>query len=649
MLPMLNNKYRYLYKTPLTLLYNLALSLVAFTICRIIFLAANISYFPNLTNVQLFSLFKGGVIFDISAIVYLNILYILLMATPIYFKEKERYQRYAKWLFVFTNGIAVVANLIDVVYFRYTDHRTTASTFKEFSNEGNIGTIIEKGMVANWYLTIVGILLIFALWKLYKTSGLNQRPQKLRPYYIAQTMLLLLISTFCVIGMRGGVIYHSRPISNTDANVYISRPSEASIVLNTPFSIIRTIGEKHYIDPKYYSSDKELNAIFNPILQTNDSVTPKKLNVVVLIMESFSKEFVGSMNPHLDGGKYKGYTPFLDSLIQHSLTFNHSFANGQKSIDAMPSILSGLPKLYECYFLTPYALNSISGIAGELRKEGYYSAFFHGATNGSMGFEGFANMSGFQDYYGMTEYNNNKDFDGTWAIWDEEFFQFYAKKMSSFRQPFVTTLFSATSHNPFVIPEKYEGRFPEGTMPIHKCIGYSDYSLKRFFETASKQPWFNNTLFVLTADHVNQPYHAEYKADCGKFEVPIIFFRPGNKLKGKVETIAEQIDIMPSVLGYLGYKKPFMSFGRDLFHSKPEDGYAVSYVNNTFQYMKGKYMIQFDGQKTISVYNFVNDPLLKQNLLGRVPEQAAMEKELKAIIQQYVERLINDRLTAKGN
>ncbi len=645
---MSQNKYLSLYKTPLTLLYNLALSLVAFTLCRVIFLIANLSYFPDLSFGKLLSIFHGGLLFDVSAIAYTNVLYFLLMAFPIHYKENITYQKVLKWLFVITNGICVVANLADVVYFRFTARRTTASVFSEFSHEGNIGIVIRKAMIFNWYLSLIAVFLIFGLWKLYRMSGFKQRPKNLILYYATHLVIFLAIAPFCVFGMRGGIGTAVRPITNSNANQYVSRPAEASIVLNTPFSIYRTLGKRVYKDPKYFATNKELEAVFNPLHQPNDTVAPKKLNVVVLIIESFSKEFIGSLNPDLEGGKYKGYTPFLDSLIQHSLTFNHSFANGHKSIDGMPSVLSSIPMFYEPYFLTHYSLNTVSGIAGELKQKGYYTAFFHGAPNGSMGFEAFSKTTGFKDYFGMTEYNNKKDFDGTWAIWDEEFFQFYARKMSTFKQPFATALFSASSHDPFVIPDKYKGKFPKGMMPIHKCVGYTDYALKRFFETASKQPWFKNTLFVLTADHTNQPYYPEYKADCGTFSVPIIFYRPGNELKGKVETIAEQIDIMPSVLGYLGYDKPFMAFGRDLFHSKPQDGYAVNYYNNMFQYMKGKYMIQFDGNKTVALYNFISDPLLKQNLVGKVPEQASMEKQLKAIIQQYIERMINDKLTAKG-
>lgn len=644
---MLKNKYHFLYKTPFALLYNIVLTWIVFTICRIIFLVVNISYFPDLTFASIVKIFRGGVLFDISAMMYTNILYILIMAFPLHYKENIKVQKIAKWLFVITNGVAAIANLADVVYFRFTNRRTTTSVFSEFSNEGNIGSILLKSAVSYWYLTIMGIILIGGLWKLYRLPKTEKKINSLPAYYVAQIVFFVCVMPFCIFGMRGGIGDDVRPIGNNNANQYVNRPLEASIVLNTPFSIYRTIGRKVFVDPKYYASDKELNNIFNPLHQPIDTVSTKKLNVVILIMESFSKEYIGSLNPTINNGKYKGYAPFLDSLITKSLTFTHTFANGHKSIDAMPSVLSSIPMFYEPFFLTRYSLNSISGVAGELKNDGYYTAFFHGAHNGSMGFQAFARVTGFQDYFGRSEYNNDKDFDGTWAIWDEEFFQFYANKMTSFKQPFVSAIFSATSHDPFVIPKRYEGKFPNGNMPIHKCIGYTDNALRQFFKTASKQPWYKNTLFVITADHTNQASDPFYKKDCGTFAVPIIFYRPDGSLKSKVNTIAQQIDIMPSVLGYLGYKKPYIGFGRDLFHSDPKNGYAVNFSNNMFQYLKGKYMIQFDGQKTVSVFDFINDPLLKQNLLGKVTEQASMEKELKAIIQQYMERMINDQLTTK--
>lgn len=635
------------FASPIALLTNLTLSLAVFMVCRFIYYWVNSSYFPELSLAGWVPILQGGLLFDLSAVIYINALYIVCMAVPLHYKENSRYRQITKAIFILTNSLAIVANLMDAVYFRYTNRRTTASVFKEFSSEGNIGSVIGTEMVHYWYLTLIAIFLVFLLFKLYKKPAPITRPFYPVPYYLVQGVFFLAIVPCCIFGIRGGIGHAVRPITISNANQYVARPAEANLVLNTPFSIIRTLGKKIYADPQYFKDPAELESLFTPVHRPVPDSTQafKPLNVVVFILESFGKEYIGSLNPDADGGNYTGYTPFLDSLIRQSLTFEHSFANGRKSIDGMPSILSSLPMFIEPYFVTHYSMNKVSGIAGELKNKGYHSAFFHGAPNGSMGFEAFARATQFDEYYGMTEYGNAKDFDGMWAIWDEEFFQFFADKLGTFPQPFVSAVFSASSHHPFKIPERYKDVFPEGTLPIHKCIRYSDYALKRFFEKASRQPWFANTLFVITADHTNQTDLPEYKNDCGLFSVPVIFYHPGNdSLRGRIPAIAQQIDIMPTVLGYLGYDRPFMAYGRDVLHSPDSTAYAVNYTNGIYQLFKGNYMLQFDGQKSIALYNFVDDKLLKNNLLGKVPEQNGMETELKAIIQQYIERMIEDKM-----
>ncbi|WP_333616683.1 LTA synthase family protein, partial [Bacteroides pyogenes] len=282
----------------------------------------------------------------------------------------------------------------------------------------------------------------------------------------------------------------------------------------------------------------------------------------------------------------------------------------------------------------------------------YYAAFCHGADIGSMGFEAYARTAGFPHYYGRTEYNEanpgNDDFDGHWGIWDEKFFQFYANNLSTFRQPFATALFSLSSHHPFAVPAEYEGAFPKGNKPIRQCIAYTDHSLKLFFEKASKEAWYKNTLFVFTADHTNSPERPEYETECGLFSVPVVFYHPGSNLKGfREDVIAQQIDIMPTVLGYLGYDRPYVSFGCDLLRTPPEETYAVNYINGIYQFFKGDYLLQFDGQKPVALYAFKTDKLLKNNLLGKVAAQQPMEEELKAIIQQYMTRMNADELIVK--
>lgn len=636
-----------LFSEPVALLVNLFWAYVCFGLCRVLFILLNHSYYSDLTGAHFGEMFLGGLMFDTSAILYINSVYIVLMLFPFHLKENAVYHRILKWWFIVTNLIAVVMNLADTVYFPFSGRRTTTSVFSQFSNENNLGGIIGLEMLKHWYLVFLVAALVYGLYKVYLTPKVETKG-KLIPYYAISLACLIIAIPFSVFGMRGGIGRDVRPITISNANQYVNRPNETAIVLNTPFSIIRTIGKKPFVVPSYFSDEKQLEAAFNPVQQPLPGAQFKAKNVVVLVLESFGREYIGSLNPTLEGGKYKGYTPFLDSLITKSMVFDYSFANGQQSIDGLPSALSGIPRFVEPFFLTPASLNKLTSIGGELKKKGYYTAFFHGARDGSMGFEAYARSVGFPNYFGREEYGNDKDFDGHWAIWDEEFLQFFSHKLDSFKQPFCVGLFTASSHHPFDVPVKYKKVFPpEGKLEIYKTIRYSDMALKKFFATASHQPWFKNTLFVLCADHTNEAEHAEYKTDMGRYCIPVIFYTPDGSLQGHRPGISQQIDIMPTVLHYLGYDKPFISFGCDLLHTPTAETYAVNYNNGIYQLFKGDYMLQFDGDKTIAMYAFKKDPLLKKNLIGKVPQQAAMERQLKGIIQQYMARMNGDRLTVR--
>jgi phosphoglycerol transferase MdoB-like AlkP superfamily enzyme len=405
--------------------------------------------------------------------------------------------------------------------------------------------------------------------------------------------------------------------------------------------------------PEYYTDEQEMATIYSPIHIPTDSVSMTKKNVVVLIVESFGREYIGALNRSLDQGRYQGYTPHVDTLISKSITFTHSYCNGRKSIDGMPSILSSIPMFVEPFFLTPASMNHVSGIASLLAGEGYQTAFFHGAQRGSMGFMAFARSTGFQEYYGREDYDADKrfggdeDFDGMWAIWDEPFLQYYATKMSEMKEPFMTAVFTASSHHPYVIPKKYEEVYPEEGIIIHKCIRYTDMAIGKFFQKVSKEPWFKNTIFVLTSDHTNLSDHEYYQTDLGGFCSPIIIYEPGREPELQ-DKIAQQIDILPTVMGMLHYDKPYFAFGIDLLSTPAEETWAVNYLNGIYQYVKHEHVLQFDGQKCIGLYA-LSDSLMTNNLLGDYKPQTSdfklqMEKELKAIIQQYMDRMINDRL-----
>ena len=625
---------------------NLLLVMVLYTISRLFFFWVNVDLYPNVSVSHLLEMLAGGLRFDLTALLYLNSLYLLfvLLPLPSTIRNHHNYISTAKWAFWVPNILGFIVNCMDIVYVRFTDRRTTCTVFTEFQNDGNLVSIIWQSIWQYWYVTLFGIALLTLLILCTRKQWHVATPRKTWVYYTAEIVLMLATIYFIVIGIRGGFGKYTRPITISNAMQYTNTPQETAILLNTPFSLMKSLENTMYIHPHYFN-DEEIEELFSPIHtdEIEENGRLGQVNVVVLILESFSKEYIGFYNQHIDG--YNGFTPFLDSLLAQSVTYTHSFASGRKSIDAMPSVLSSIPMLIEPYIVTPYSTNAVSSLAACLKEEGYATAFFHGAPNGSMGFQAYARSAGFEQYLGMDEYDGIEDFDGTWAIWDEEFLQYYARSMNQMKQPFMTAIFTASSHHPFRVPKQYEGVFPRGTQPIHQCVGYTDYSLREFFAYAKQQDWYENTLFVLTADHTNQVSLPEYATAKGIFEVPIAFYSPRwNQGNLQIQGAVSQTDIMPSVLAYLGYNKPFFAFGEDILTQEKKHPYAVCYNHPVYQLLSDSLLLQFDGKEVCAVYNHQNDPMLQYNIAEQTNTQE-METFLRAYIQQYIYRLTTNQLT----
>ncbi len=630
----------------IVLALRLLLVFAFYTITRLLFYVLNQSLFADIECGYLIKLMYHGLRFDASAIAYTNSLVILMHIIPFRFRYNKVYQKVISIIFYVVNAIGITLNMIDVVYYRFTLKRTTTGVFQEFENENPTGFI---GMVFDfWYITLIVIALVLLMVWSYRKIKVEQSLMRLRNYvyYPLGLALMAVIGYYTVGAMRGGYTPGTRPITLSNAAEFVRKPEHRSIVLNTPFSIIRTIG-KTRLERKEYFGKEELNEIFYAKQQVTDSTTLfnrfEGRNVVLIIWESFSKEWVGSLNQDIEG--YTGYTPFIDSLINESYTFTRGYANGRKSIDALPSIIAGIPSSETPFVLSHYSGNEINSLASLLKPKGYYSAFYHGAPNGSMGFSAFMQQAGFDSYLGMTEYGNKKDFDGHWGIWDEPFLQYMANDINNLPQPFLASVFTLSSHHPYRIPSEYDGVFPKGHIPIHEGVGYSDNALRNFFATASQEEWFDNTLFIITADHAVDGHLPEYKTAEGAFTIPVMFYAPGDDFVGLNDsTVVQQTDIIPTLMSMLGVKDQFISFGNNMFDPEAPH-FAYNYFNGAHQLVEGKWMLQFMNELTIGFYNVVEDRSMKNNLVGKYPiEQAAMERRLKALIQQYNNRLIDNEL-----
>ncbi len=631
----------------MVLLLRLLLVFALYTITRFLFYLLNQSHFPDMNAGYLLKLMYHGLRFDASAIAYTNSLVILMHILPFRFRYNKMYQKVISIVFYIVNVIGITLNMIDVVYYRYTMKRTTTAVFQEFENENPANFI--SFIWDFWYITLIVIVLGLLMVRIYRKIKITRPYMRLRNYvyYPLSLILMAIIGYYTVGAMRGGYTPGTRPITLSNAAEFIYKPEHRSIVLNTPFAIIRTVG-KPSLQRKEYFDTAELNDIFHAQhkLEADTTALFSKFeghNVVLIIWESFSKEWVGSLNKDVDN--YRGYTPFIDSLVNESYVFSRGYANGRKSIDALPSIIAGIPSSETPFVLSHYSGNKINSLASILKQKQYYSAFYHGAPNGSMGFSAFMQQAGFDSYLGMTEYGDKKDFDGHWGIWDEPFLQYMANDIKNLKEPFLASVFTLSSHYPYRIPSEYEGVFPKGHIPIHQGVGYSDNALRNFFATASQQDWYDNTLFVITADHAVDGHLPEYKTAEGAFSIPILFYAPGTDFVGLNDsTVVQQTDLMPTLLSMLGVEDTFIAFGNNMFDADSPH-FAYNYYNGAHQLIEGEWMLQYMNDRTIALYNVQQDRLMKNNVVDKHPDvQQAMERRIKALIQQYNNRLIDNEL-----
>lgn len=626
------------------LLYRMALMMFIFALCRTGFYLFNHKMFPGLTGTEFLSILRGGLMFDISALVYINVLFILAQIIPFEVRYNRIYQDISRYLFFIVNGLAIAINCADFVYYRFVLKRATAEVFRTFQNESGLVRLLFRFQIDYWPVVLFGLALIFLMIFLYnRIKTRSPLPHTGIRAFVLNLLAVPVIIILFIVAARGGYRHSTRPVSISNAAKYVKNPRDAAIVLNTPFSLIRTFDKKSLVRYSFFD-DKKLNELYNPHYKPGKKGEFNPCNVVVIILESFSREYIGALNRDLDGGSYKGYSPFLDSLIGQSLTFTVSLANGKKSIDAMPSIFASIPSLETPYVISHYANNTINGLPRLLKDKGYYSAFFHGAPNGSMGFDSFARMAGFDDYFGLDQYKDKNDFDGMWGVWDEPFLTFFCKTIDTFPQPFFASVFTVSSHHPFRVPEKYKNKFPKGPAPILEVIGYTDYALQKFFAASRERPWFNNTLFVITADHTNETVRKEFQNDFGSYCIPIIFYKRGSCLNGIKNKIAQQIDIMPTVLAYLNYDGEYIAFGNNLFDDSAES-FAFNTNGSTYHLYMKDHMIEMIDNKVVALYNFINDRMLQTNLKdGNDSLRTMMENKLRAVIQSYNNRLIDNNM-----
>ncbi|MFC2176100.1 LTA synthase family protein [Bacteroidota bacterium] len=605
-----------------------ALALFTLTLSRLVFYVNNIDYFNSETSAILQAL-VFGLQFDLVPIGYL--LGPFFIIAPFLQSDK------VKWLghtyFIGVLAAMSLLNCVDAEFFKFTARRSTDDLFSFAVMSNDILHIAPALLRDFWHLLLACALITITSIVLYqKINFWDENSIASRLISVPIILSVLLVFT------RGG--FQTIPLGIINAGK-VDNPTLNTLVLNTPFTILKTIGKPHLADFEFI--DQQDNP-HNPIKKLGTSQKFGKLkgcNVVILIVESLGKEYIGSMNNRPDG-----FTPFIDSICQQSFVFNNAFANGHRSIEGIPAIVASIPTLmYEPFITSRQAANEINSLATTLCDRGYYTSFLHGANNGSMGIESFAAHAGFDQYYGRNQYPDPTHYDGHWGIFDHFFLQQAIKEFNSYSKPFLSTVFTLSSHHPYTIPDDFKNRFPKGTLPIHESLGYADESLRLFFKEASKTDWYKNTLFVITADHTSLSRHPLYQTKTGSLAIPIIYFHPNDRsMVGQSSRVTQQADIMPSILDLLGYDKPFFALGTSAFDTT-ERATTVAFKYDHYQMISDSTLICFDGVETSSINNIKTDTLLKTNLIN-TPDLNIddREKYLKGYLQNYSSALKKNQM-----
>jgi hypothetical protein len=613
------------------LLMKLALLLFIYSSLRLLFY---LNYTQTGGNSLLLD-FIYGLRFDISAICLLMSPILLLEASPLKIYTNKFWRTIADGYLILVIGISALLNLIDTAWFEYTGKRTTADFFSLINLGDDVNNNLGNYLLNYWYLLLVLIILIVV--SIVMIKKINQRYKKTKqladPSILLRLIIYIVIIGTSFIGIRGGL--QMRPISIQNAITGVN-PNEVPLILNTPFTILKSWRDDPIPSVKYLDN-QQAKSIFNYEKTYRDSVPFQKLNVVVLVMESFSKHLIGSFT------NGETYTPFLDSLAKESLICTNAFANGKRSIEGIPAILSSIPHLTDEPFITgAYNVNRINSLASILGNSGYSTAFFHGGHNGTMGFDNFSKVAGYQKYFGKNEYKGKaEDDDGRWGIYDDSFLNFMNEKVSAMKEPFHCAFFSLSSHDPYVIPAKFKNKFPKGKEKYHESVRYADYALELFFKNASTKKWFNNTLFIIVADHTGPSNGDYYTNSAGQFAIPIIYFCPALKLKGNYEGITQQTDILPTTLKMLHYSGKFSAFGNPI---NATNSFNMNYSNGIWQLISDKKLVQFDGEKTTGVYDLSNDSLLKNNLVNNKIKFNKEELLLKAYLQEFRNAMLTNTI-----
>ena len=564
---------------PLPALLRAALPLAIFLLSAALFRAGLLLAYPSdfqmLSATQVLEAFLVGMRFDLSMALAMVGFPLLLLHLPF------DWSRHSVWQGLW-HGFNYLALLVfvfmmaaDLIYFGNV-HRHVGSEVNILA--ADMGSMVE--MALRQYagaLTAFGLgaaCLGWAWWTWIVVAPLAPARSVWRTLLALPLALLLMVAV-----ARGGI--GGKPISVGEA-FFSNVPAQGYLALNGAFAMSRAFLESP--PPlKTFMPEADAVALVQQFLAGGDKVfanpryplhqtarpAPKafKPNVVVLMLESWGAQHIDALR-QLSGQAPLGVTPNFDTLARQGRLYSRFYANGQRSILGAESILASQPTFAGMPFLGEGIEQNRQSFLGELaRSQGYETFFLQSSERGSLRFDAIAARTGFGIYRGAEDIPNlheqPKPAD-TWGTWDHNTLQAAHQLFAAARKPFLGFVFTSTTHTPWLIPDAKFKKFTGGTdrEAFRNTLLYTDWALGELIAAARKAGYFDNTIFIVTADHADEfVEHAELVPNL--YHVPLLVVGPGVPA-GVDDRVGSQFDILPTLIALGGWQVDYAGFGRSV-------------------------------------------------------------------------------------
>lgn len=482
--------------------------------------------------------------------------------------RKSALRKAALWLAGIITYYCLTVLIGDLAYYRQAGKHSTVELMLFYQNFIDIALMGMRDYVYIPVLYLVSGIGFFWSWrKLVRREGADQSPVFSLiggTWSVSKRVLLFVIFVLLnIIAFRGGV--QGRPLRPADAFVHLNQ-AHGDFALNgvytSFYAVFHRSGFPVMGDAESIRSVQKLIGAKNetfPVPElpfyrlTRPAGEPKKKNIVFILLESWSAKRVGAY------GDKSGATPFFDSLAQKSWFFTNAYATGRRSIASLPSAVSSIPTLYGSLYITsPHEQNFQRGMGAILREQGYSTMFTYAAKAGSMGFNAFARLAGFDKILTRENFPADAAHDGVWGIYDHVTFARTLEEIDAARKPVLSVVYTLHPHPPFTLPAgnaHFSDAVPRAK--YYNALRYADNSLRDFFTAAEEKAWFKDTVFVLMADHA-----FEEKQGRDSFRIPLLIYSPGFVAAQKDERIASELDVLPTLIDLLQLKTAHASMGK---------------------------------------------------------------------------------------